>query len=254
MPLVAIFKRIRNRVGSLTIEEAARNKYECAQVVSSACQTHIYSTSGVLSNANNTIFTGPVHMYDINQFDHPAIQRLAEKARPEAIHDSSFRQYVVLCSENTRVSIRKDIVAWRRNPNRQSRLRWYMGSAAVGKSAIAQSVAMELEETGHLGATFFFSRPGNIDDPDSVVPTLAYQLATRNDLYKATITKLLANDPFILTKSRSVQFKRLIIEPFQVLMTSHNFTNDDPLTIILDGLDECKCCETQCDGNPSYAS
>ncbi|KAJ3564750.1 hypothetical protein NP233_g8083 [Leucocoprinus birnbaumii] len=248
MPLLALFRGRKAGVLSPTHEEMARSRYKRSYAVPSAGQTHIYSTSGMFSNANNTVFTGPVQMYDINQSDHSAtIQRLAEKEKPEAMHNSSFRQYTEKCSENTRVSIRQDIVKWRDNPNRQSRLCWYMGSAAIGKSATAESVAEELDEIGLLGATFFFSRPGQIDDPDTVVPTLAYQLAMMNDLYKRIVTKLLVADPLLLTKNRDIQFKKLIVEPFQMIMASDSSAVDNPLLIILDGLDECKGCTAQCE-------
>ncbi|KAJ3557717.1 hypothetical protein NP233_g11670 [Leucocoprinus birnbaumii] len=205
--------------------------------------------SGVFANANAPVFNGPVNMYDMNQpiDNHPAIRLLAEKAKPEAIHDSSFREYAAKCSKNTRVSIRQDIVKWRGNPNRQSRLRWYMGPPAVGKSAIAQSVAAELEEIGLLGGTFFFSRPGQIDDPDTVIPTLVYQLALISDHYRKIVTKLLVHDPLLLTKSRAIQFKKLIVEPFQMIMASDSSAVDNPLLIILDGLDECRGCGAQCE-------
>ncbi|KAJ3561932.1 hypothetical protein NP233_g9887 [Leucocoprinus birnbaumii] len=216
---------------------------------SHAASTNFHSISGVFANANTPIFNGPVNMFDMNQpvDQHPAIRLLAEKAKPEALHNSSFREYAAKCSENTRVSIRRDIVKWRGNPNRQSRLRWYMGTAAIGKSAIADSVAAELDETGLLGATFFFSRPGQIDDPDTVIPTLVYQLALMNDQYKRIITKILVGDPLLLAKNRATQFKKLIVEPFQEIMALDSSAIDNPLLMILDGLDECKGCEAQCE-------
>ncbi|KAJ3562765.1 hypothetical protein NP233_g9368 [Leucocoprinus birnbaumii] len=241
MFLFARLRRIWDSAGPLTIEEAARNTYERAHAAPSAGQTHMYSTTGVFSNAQSTVFNGPVQMYDINQSDHPAtIHRLAEKAKHEAIHNSSFREYMAKCNENTRVSIRKDIVEWRGNPNRQSRLRWYMGPAAIGKSAIADIIATELEDNGLLGATFFFSRPGQVDDPATVIPTLAYQLALMNAYYKRIITELLVDDPLLLTKNRTIQFKKLIVEPFQMIMALDSSAVDNPRLIILDGLDECK--------------
>ncbi|KAJ3561934.1 hypothetical protein NP233_g9888 [Leucocoprinus birnbaumii] len=198
--------------GSQTIEKAARKKYRRSHAAPSAGQMHMYSTTGVLSNAQNTVFNGPVHMSDINQSGHPAtIHRLAEKAKPEAIHSSAFREYMAKCSENTRVSIRKDIVEWWGNSNRQSRLRWYMGPAAIGKSAIADIIATELEE-----------------------------LALMNAYYKRIITELLVDDPLLLTKNRAIQFKKLIVEPFQTIMAKDTSTVDNPLLIILNGLDECK--------------
>ncbi|KAJ3562435.1 hypothetical protein NP233_g9570 [Leucocoprinus birnbaumii] len=207
MPLFAIFRRIRTKDRSSNHGVRTLDQQTHTYMSSHAASTNFHSISGVFPNANTPVFNGPVTMYDINQplDNHPAIRLLAEKAKPEAIHDSSFREYAAKCSENTRVSIRQDIVKWRGNPNRPSRLRWYMGPPAVGKSAIAQSVAAELEEIGLLGGTFFFSRPGQIDDPDTVIPTLVYQLALISDHYRKIVTKLLVHDPLLLTKSRAIQ-------------------------------------------------
>ncbi|KAF5355912.1 hypothetical protein D9756_004376 [Leucocoprinus leucothites] len=207
---------------------------------------NFYSPSA-FANASEFIFSGQVNMYDTIQSSQVVIQRLAEKGKPEAIHDSSYREYPPRCHEDTRKSLRKDILQWHSNPHRREQMRWYMGPAGVGKSAIAQSVAEELETTGYLGGSFFFSRPGQIDDPTTVIPTLAYQLAIKNDLYKPIVTKLLADDPLILSKNRSIQFNKLIVEPFQAIATSDNSAYDNPLLMILDGLDECKGKEAQCE-------
>ncbi|KAF5364091.1 hypothetical protein D9756_001029 [Leucocoprinus leucothites] len=208
---------------------------------------NFYSPSGPFANANSFVINGQVSMIDTSQSNQPVLQRLIKKGRPEAIHDSYYREYPPRCSEDTRVSLRNDVLRWRGNPDRQQRLLWYMGSAGIGKSAIAQSIAEELERTGHLGGTFFFSRPGQINDPATVIPTLAYQLAIRNNTYKQIVNQRLVDDPLILDKTRSTQFNKLIIEPFQLIATASDTSLQDPLLIILDGLDECKGTEAQCE-------
>ncbi|KAF5364088.1 hypothetical protein D9756_001024 [Leucocoprinus leucothites] len=208
---------------------------------------NFYSSLGFFANANGPVFNGQVNMADTAQSNQPVLQRLIEKGQPEAIHDSYYREYPPRCSEDTRVSLRNDVLQWCGDPDRQQRLLWYMGPAGIGKSAIAQSVGEELEKTGHLGGTFFFSRPGQINDPATVIPTLAYQLAIRNDTYKHIVSQRLVNDPLILDKTRSTQFNKLIIEPFQLIATASDTSFQDPLLIILDGLDECKGTEAQCE-------
>ncbi|KAF9443318.1 hypothetical protein P691DRAFT_778954, partial [Macrolepiota fuliginosa MF-IS2] len=112
--------------------------------------------------------------------------------------------------------------------------------AAIGKSAVAQTVAEEFKRAGRLGASFFFSRPNQLDNPDWVIPTIVYHLATQNREYKRIVTQCLVDDILILDKNRSTQFRVLIIEPFRILMTQHPHTVREPLLITLDGLDECK--------------
>jgi hypothetical protein len=112
------------------------------------------------------------------------------------------------------------------------------GPAGVGKSALAQTVAEYCQNQGWLVATFFFSRPNKRDDPNRLVPSLAYQLAVhvKSVTYKHSLDLLLAHDPSILDTALPVQFQRLIADPLSA------YFNDtaDRVLIVLDGLDECK--------------
>ncbi|KAJ3563477.1 hypothetical protein NP233_g8915 [Leucocoprinus birnbaumii] len=173
------------------------------------------------------------------------IQCLMEKGAPAAIHNSAYRTYPPRCHEETRQAMRADIVAWTVASKRLRRMRWYLGPAGVGKSAVAQSVAEELALLDRLGATFCFSRPGKIDDPDTVIPTLVYQLAMKNGRYKRLITMALGDDPLILSMDRATQFKALILDPFRIIATEGK--NLQPLLIIIDGLDECRDSKAQCE-------
>lgn len=175
------------------------------------------------------------------------IQLLARKGIPAATVDSSDRAYPPRCHPDTRANLRSRIVEWVSSDSRHRKMLWVLGPAGVGKSALAQTLAEEYQETGCLGATFFFSRPHHWDDPDTVIPTLAYQLAIRNSPYKSIITKRLAEDPMILEKNRRAQFKELITDPLQILMVRSTSTSIEPVLIVLDGLDECKSREAQCE-------
>ncbi|KAF9442038.1 hypothetical protein P691DRAFT_714735 [Macrolepiota fuliginosa MF-IS2] len=170
-----------------------------------------------------------------------------EKGMPAAIHDSSYRNYPPRCHPSTRKSLKERVTKWGMGDGSDCRLLWLLGFAAVGKSAIAQTTAEEFQEAGRLGASFFFSRPNHLNDPDAVIPTLVYQLAIQVPEYKRIITHRLADDPRILKKNRRKQFWELIIEPFHILMTQYPHTVPQPLLIILDGLDECEDKQAQCE-------
>ncbi|KAJ3558649.1 hypothetical protein NP233_g11465 [Leucocoprinus birnbaumii] len=185
------------------------------------------------------------HTVQSLEMSRAVIQRLIEKGTPEAIHNSAYRDYPPRCHEETRQSIRADIVSWVLNLKRLRRMRWYWGPAGVGKSAIAQSVAETPALAGYLGGTYFFSRPGKIDDPDTVIPTLAYQLAMKIDRYKRLITEALGSDPLILSMNRKSQFQALIIEPFRKIALETAIRQ--PFLVIIDGLDECRDQRAQCE-------
>ncbi|KAF9450016.1 hypothetical protein P691DRAFT_789971 [Macrolepiota fuliginosa MF-IS2] len=173
------------------------------------------------------------------------LQQLREKAKPAAMRDSSARDYPPRCHPGTRKNLRGHISQWGVGKGSNRRMLWVLGPAAVGKSAVAQATAEEFDEMERFGAGFFFSRPNHINDPDWVIPTLVYQLATKHRQYKHIITQRLIDDPLILEKNRQVQFRELVIEPFRILMTECPDTVREPLLIILDGLDECEDKEAQ---------
>ncbi|KXN89052.1 Cytokinesis protein sepH [Leucoagaricus sp. SymC.cos] len=167
------------------------------------------------------------------------IETLMGMGEPDAQHDSSARSYPPRCHVDTRTSLRSRILEWRGNYKRRSHLLWIMGQAATGKSAVAQTMAEEFAKMGCLGASFFFSRPNRRDDPNTLIPTLAYQLAINLPEYKRAITERLGSDPTILRKHRCAQFRELISEPLRDLMVQNHPIVSSPLVIIIDGLDEC---------------
>lgn len=176
-----------------------------------------------------------------------ALEKLAAKGLHSAMLDSRDRGYVPRCNENTRQTIRRRIIRWGWRHGEIRRLLWLSGPAGVGKSAVAQTVAEEFKGKGLLGGVFFFSRPNNRSDPDVVIPTLVYQLAMRIPEYRHIITDKITQDPIILDRNRRTQFQEFIIDPFLTLMTQHPTVVQQPLLIVLDGLDECINREAQCE-------
>ncbi|KAJ3575017.1 hypothetical protein NP233_g1386 [Leucocoprinus birnbaumii] len=199
------------------------------------------SGSGAFTGAHNFTIGNATMVEQYISSGAPVFQYLQKKWSPGALADSSARPNPARCHPDTRKTVRSSICEWGlTSSTRRWRMFWVLGSAAVGKSALAQTIADRFKEEGCLGATFFFSRPNHRDDANTVIPTLAHQLAARNSHYRSIITELLVNDPAILDMNLSTQFKRLIIEPFHVIMTTHPESVTQPLLIILDGLDECR--------------
>jgi hypothetical protein len=119
----------------------------------------------------------------------------------------------------------------------EKRVLWLYGPAGVGKSAIMQSIAEGEADKQCLGATLFFSRPFARDRPPGVWPTISFQLAVKETAYRAYVRDEMDNNPKLLKKGMREQFRKLIVEPFgqkQVIKPSK------PLSIFLDGLDECR--------------
>lgn len=200
---------------------------------------------------NATIISQIIHAGDIG------LKILGEKRMIGAEVDSSARQYAPRCHPQTRKSLRNRVIAWIEQSGnsdqtddeseRARRMLWILGPAGVGKSAVAQTIADEMKGEGRLGASLFFSRPNGRDDPEQVIPTLAHQLAVKHPKYKPLLNQKLADDPTLLEKTLRVQFKELIIAPFHTLMTRDSSTVRKPLLIVIDGLDECRSEEAQCE-------
>lgn len=117
---------------------------------------------------------------------------------------------------------------------------WLYGSAGCGKTAVAQTFAEHCVKVRRLGAAFFFSRPNKRNNPKTVIPTIAYQLAVSCGDYRLILTSRLAEDPQVLSKALSVQFKSLLVEPLTYLQQRGYKSVKRPFVIILDGLDECQ--------------
>ncbi|KXN90424.1 hypothetical protein AN958_04293 [Leucoagaricus sp. SymC.cos] len=200
-------------------------------------------SSGPFANAQNFTINNAVMAENMFLQGNTVFQHLASYTTPEAAVDSSARYPPPTCHPRTRLTIRTKLTNWLDDPARQWDLIWLHGSAGCGKSAVAQSFAEVCAETGRLGAAFFFSRPNKRNNPNTVIPTLAYQLAYHCPAYKILLTSVLANDEQLLTKARPVQFKKLIVDPWSQLQS----TIQQPFLILLDGLDECEGPESQRD-------
>jgi hypothetical protein len=179
--------------------------------------------------------TGHVHWTNIS---FGVLKELEQCTIPGAEFDSSVRDPPPRCHPGTRVEVMSDAQNWlNQTDTRKEKFLWLYGPAGVGKSAIIQSVAEEDADKKCLGATLFFSRPFARDDPSGVWPTISFQLAVKETSYRAYLQDEINNNPKLLKKGMREQFRKLIAEPFgqkQVIKPSR------PLSIFLDGLDECR--------------
>lgn len=116
---------------------------------------------------------------------------------------------------------------------------WLHGPAGVGKSAIIQTLAETVSDspTSVLGATLFFSRLNERDDPQRVFTTIAYQLTVKYPVYRKYVLELLSVNPKLVGKSLVEQFKWFIVKPFVEQKLFDGL--DQTVLIVLDGLDEC---------------
>jgi hypothetical protein len=161
-----------------------------------------------------------------------------------AAHDSSARSPPPRCHPQTRIKLIARITAWFDGQGQQELVLWITGPAGVGKSAVVQTFAEYLVKLELLGASVFFSRVNKRNNPHGVFITIAYQLATRIEAYHNFVVERLSRDPELLNGDIQAQFRTFIVEPF---VGKKIGAGGKKWGILLDGLDELKGEDAQCE-------
>ena len=88
-----------------------------------------------------------------------------------------------------------------------------------------------------LGAFLFFNRDvTQRNDPNTVIRTIAYQIASYDRRIQATILAAIENTSNVCFLLPRVQFRKLVVES---LRSIHSPLPQQPLVVVLDALDEC---------------
>ncbi|XP_006464113.1 hypothetical protein AGABI2DRAFT_209160 [Agaricus bisporus var. bisporus H97] len=166
---------------------------------------------------------------------------LLEKTIPGAGFDSSARDPPPRCHPGTRLAILARCLEFIVNAAGKKKVRWVVGAAGVGKSAIMQNVTESPLPSVSKRASIFFSINGRNDGIKSII-TLAYQLAAKCEPYRQFIEHEITREPSLLQSSVSVQFEKFITEP---IIHCSLLDPVGRVLIIIDGLDECDKSHTQ---------
>ncbi|KAF7372806.1 NACHT domain-containing protein [Mycena sanguinolenta] len=204
--------------------------------------------------------TGPTLNFEVstrsfmmNNLQPDGIEILHRVIAVEAIHNSSESYPQPRCHPETRTEMLQDLRGWALDDGDPSRklvpsihwqygcaelrcpILWLYGPAGAGKSAIMQSLCCNLETAGQLGGSFFFKRDhATRGNAKTLFATVAYQLAVRVPCLRAPIAQIVEHDPSIAKQTIAVQMHKLILEPCR------GYKNRRTVTILIDGLDECK--------------
>ncbi|KAK1215682.1 hypothetical protein PQX77_021687 [Marasmius sp. AFHP31] len=147
------------------------------------------------------------------------------------------------CLPGTRVESLRLIYDWRSSKQQKHPICWLSGLAGVGKSAIAMTVAQDCENEGLLASSYFFFRSDpKRNNPSTLMPCIAHDLASTMPLLRTDIEQRISNDPRILEATLEVQFRELIFGPACSLRDSFIERPGSPAmcnVVVIDGLDEC---------------
>ncbi|KAJ3561562.1 hypothetical protein NP233_g10119 [Leucocoprinus birnbaumii] len=176
------------------------------------------------------------------------LQELLKDSMPDAFHDSLARYPPPKCHLGTREDYIKEITSWALGQSeRKESVLWMQGPFGVGKTAVAQSSAEALKLLDKLLATLFFSRSSrDRDDPRRTIPSLVYQITTHCEQFANIIDERLRKDRSLTTKALPTQFDELLVIPLRKLDAATR-TSLEGRVIIIDGLDECRGTEDQCE-------
>ncbi|KAJ7805605.1 hypothetical protein B0H14DRAFT_2526691, partial [Mycena olivaceomarginata] len=171
----------------------------------------------------------------VTSYGESGIDLLYRHVAMEALHDSGERFPEPTCHPGTRTAIMEMLHSWSTDTSTESTILWLHGCAGAGKSAIAQMFAKSLQTEGRLGASFFFQRGHSKRGTwHSLIPTIAYQLATSVTELLLPIQQAVEGDKLIVGRALAISFQALLVEPLKKLLDLQRTP-----VIVLDGLDEC---------------
>ncbi|KDR71138.1 hypothetical protein GALMADRAFT_807798 [Galerina marginata CBS 339.88] len=206
-------------------------------------------SEGFFNYSQNMIVSGGNFNYI--QSNNSGFLRIEKAAVSAAMHTSGEEFQRPGCYENTRVAVLERLRNWgvagKAEEDADERVMWLYGDAGAGKSAIAQTLAVDCAKMNRLLGSFFFFR----NDPDRadhshLVVTLIYQAVTVIPTLKAHVAAIVEQDPKIFEKDLELQLQSLLIDPLNALARRPGFSlSSIPRFIIIDGLDECSTPDKQ---------
>ncbi|KAG9105144.1 hypothetical protein FRC07_009574, partial [Ceratobasidium sp. 392] len=142
------------------------------------------------------------------------------------------------CVAGTRTVILDELTDWARRSDPGSCFAWIRGHAGLGKSSIATSLCLRLNDQHVLASSFFCKRDNQeLRDPRRVLTTIVYGLALRWEPYKVAVVAAIQEDPELHSRHLQPLYDLLIAKPL------HRIAQDKPslgvLTVVVDALDEC---------------
>ncbi|KAH8710102.1 vegetative incompatibility protein HET-E-1 [Phaeosphaeriaceae sp. PMI808] len=154
-----------------------------------------------------------------------------------ASFDSYMEEHSATCLEDTRVELRRDIMAWA-DSDQGEHVFWLNGMAGTGKSTIARTVAQSLARRGQLGASFFFKKgEDERGQAGRLFTTIAADLTRRVPGVRQGVRRATEAEPNIPDRAMGEQFEKLILRPLSGI--EQPLLKVSVVVVVIDALDEC---------------
>ncbi|KAG9126892.1 hypothetical protein FRC07_001503 [Ceratobasidium sp. 392] len=142
------------------------------------------------------------------------------------------------CVTGTRTAILDELTHWARRSDPGSCFAWVYGQAGLGKSSIATSLCLRLDDQHSLASSFFCKRDSQeLRDPRMVLKTIVYGLALQWESYRAAVVAAIQEDHELHSRHLQPLYDLLIGNPLHRLAQESPFSG--VLTVVVDALDEC---------------
>ncbi|KAG9101678.1 hypothetical protein FRC07_010286, partial [Ceratobasidium sp. 392] len=142
------------------------------------------------------------------------------------------------CIAGTRIGVIDELTHWAQKPGPGPCFAWVRGHAGLGKSSVATSLCLRLNDQHSLASSFFCKRDGSeLRDPRRVLTTIVYGLALQWEAYKAVVVAAIREDPELHSRHIQPMYDLLIGKPLHQLAKENPFSG--LLTVVVDALDEC---------------
>ncbi|KAG8790399.1 hypothetical protein FRC12_011987 [Ceratobasidium sp. 428] len=140
------------------------------------------------------------------------------------------------CAPDTRIEVLEALKAWA-SDGTSEKIYWLNGMAGTGKTTIAYSFCDHLQNSCHLGASFFCSRQlPACRDVNRIIPTISSQLALFSLPFRHALSQILERSKDAHNQPLEEQFQHLVAVPLQNI--ARTFT--DNVVLVIDALDECE--------------
>ncbi|PBK87875.1 hypothetical protein ARMGADRAFT_1085207 [Armillaria gallica] len=171
------------------------------------------------------------------------VKKLLEQLKPQLSLGPKCR-----CQEHTRVKTNEILDSWIKYGHRDKRVMWCSGLAGTGKSSLAGTLHDKLGGVtdseggrlrGRLGAFIRYDRTEKSPDMliARLIPSIAFSLGQLDGRIGDALAKVLNDSPAVQNTPAPNQYKKLLYEP---LKSMPELAQEEPLVIIIDGLDECR--------------
>ncbi|KAJ8091274.1 hypothetical protein PM082_024543 [Marasmius tenuissimus] len=120
------------------------------------------------------------------------------------------------CLPGTREEVLRIIWEWILSQGKELPICWLSGTAGVGKTAIAMTIAKAVEREGRLvSSLFFFRSDPKRNNPSALVLSIAHGLGVTNPSCRVSIEQRISDNPMILEARIEEQFRELVVKPYE---------------------------------------